>query len=95
VFIALQLVYAILNMAGAEQRQDDLFSTETIFAKGRNVLKGLKGVENVYTQHVPHLAQTLENLLKGRLKDTNYPFLESATIGPNQGLQRYVNFAAP
>lgn len=39
-------------------------------------MKGLKGVENVYTQHTPHLAQTIELLLRGRLRDTSYPFLE-------------------
>ncbi|KAF8158372.1 Sec1 family-domain-containing protein [Crassisporium funariophilum] len=81
-----RLVYVLLNVAGADQRQDDLFSTESLLAKGRSALKGLKGVENVYTQHTPHLSQTLENLFKGRLKDTSYPFLEGA--GVNAGLQR-------
>ena len=36
----------------------------------------MQGVENVYTQHSPHLSQTLDNLLKGRLRETSYPFLE-------------------
>ncbi|TFK40537.1 Sec1-like protein [Crucibulum laeve] len=81
-----KLVYVFLNIAGADQRQDDLFSTESLLAKGRSALKGLKGVENVYTQHTPHLSQTLENLFKGRLKEISYPFLDGA--GPNAGLQR-------
>ncbi|KAL9710999.1 vacuolar protein sorting-associated protein 45 [Leucoagaricus gongylophorus] len=81
-----RLVYVALNVAGADQRQDDLFSTESLYAMGRSALKGLKGVENVYTQHTPHLTQTVENLFRGRLKETSYPFLEAA--GPNQGLQR-------
>ncbi|KAL7280139.1 hypothetical protein ACG7TL_006557 [Trametes sanguinea] len=59
--------------AKANQRQEDLFSAEALFAKGRSALKGLKGVENVYMQHTPHLSQTLENLFKGRLKDTTHP----------------------
>uniref|UniRef100_A0A8H8CN73 Vacuolar protein sorting-associated protein 45 n=1 Tax=Psilocybe cubensis TaxID=181762 RepID=A0A8H8CN73_PSICU len=80
------LVYVLLNVAGADQRQDDLFSTESLLAKGRSALKGLKGVENVYTQHTPHLSQTLENLFKGRLRDTSYPFLDGS--GPNAALQR-------
>jgi hypothetical protein len=37
-----QLIYAVLNMSGADQRQDDLFSLENIFAKGRTALRGLK-----------------------------------------------------
>ncbi|KAJ7069672.1 Sec1 family-domain-containing protein [Mycena amicta] len=81
-----RLVYVFLNIAGADQRQDDLFSNESLFAKGRSALKGLKGVENVYTQHRPHLSQTLENLFKGRLKDASYPFVENP--GPNATLQR-------
>lgn len=90
-----RLVNVILNIAGADQRQDDLFSNETIFAKGRSALKGLKGVENVYTQHAPHLAQTIEHLLKGRLKDTSYPFLDpqpapsgSGTSTPSAAMQK-------
>ncbi|KAF9499001.1 vacuolar protein sorting-associated protein 45 [Pleurotus eryngii] len=81
-----KLVYVFMNVAGADQRQDDLFSTESLLAKGRSALKGLKGVENVYMQHSPHLSQTIENLLKGRLKETSHPFLESP--GPNASLQR-------
>ncbi|KIY68314.1 Sec1-like protein [Cylindrobasidium torrendii FP15055 ss-10] len=81
-----RLVYVLLNVAGTDQRQDDLFSTESLLALGRSALKGLKGVENVYMQHTPHLAQTLENVFKGRLKETSYPFVESP--GPNAGLQR-------
>ncbi|EGN98335.1 hypothetical protein SERLA73DRAFT_109778 [Serpula lacrymans var. lacrymans S7.3] len=81
-----RLVYVLLNISGSDQRQDDLFSTESLLAKGRSALKGLKGVENVYTQHTPHLSQTLENLFRDRLKDTSYPFLDGA--GPNASLQR-------
>ncbi|KAF5382591.1 hypothetical protein D9615_002921 [Tricholomella constricta] len=81
-----RLVYVFLNIAGADQRQDDLFSTESLLAKGRSALKGLKGVENVYTQHTPHLSQTLEHLFKGRMKEASYPFVEAP--GVNAGLQR-------
>ena len=75
-----------MNIAGSDQRQDDLFSTDSLLAMGRSALKGLKGIENVYMQHAPHLSQTLENLLKGKLRETNYPFIEGAGI--NAGLQR-------
>ncbi|KAF8501044.1 Sec1 family-domain-containing protein [Russula emetica] len=37
-----RLVYAILNIAGADHRQDDLYSTESLLALGRSALKGLK-----------------------------------------------------
>ncbi|RCI10954.1 hypothetical protein L249_5379 [Ophiocordyceps polyrhachis-furcata BCC 54312] len=55
----------------------DLFETAGIFSGASNRLKGLKGVENVYTQHVPLLESTLQNLIKGRLKEQQYPFIEA------------------
>ncbi|QRV86462.1 vacuolar protein sorting-associated protein 45 [Ceratobasidium sp. AG-Ba] len=81
------LVYVMLNIAGADQRQDDLFDNGNIFSRGKSALKGLKGVENVYTQHSPHLSETLENLLRGRLKEQSYPFIEGQAT-TNAGLQR-------
>lgn len=83
---AVQLVYVLMNIAGSDQRQDDLFSTDSLLAMGRSALKGLKGIENVYMQHAPHLSQTLENLFRGKLRETSYPFIEGAGI--NAGLQR-------
>ncbi|CAG8475057.1 3843_t:CDS:10 [Funneliformis mosseae] len=75
----ISLIGSMLTFAGSDQRQDDLFSNESLLSKGRNVFKGLKGVENVYTQHSPHLSQTLEFLIKGKLKETSYPFIDGST----------------
>ncbi|KAG9018126.1 vacuolar protein sorting-associated protein 45, partial [Tulasnella sp. 427] len=80
-----KLVNIVLNVAGADQRQDDLFSNENIFSRGKSALKGLKGVENVYTQHSPHLMDTLELLFKGRLRETSYPFLDAAAASSGLG----------
>lgn len=71
-----RLVYVILHYAGADERQDDLFANSNFFSRGKSALKGLKGVENVYTQHTPPLVETVEQLLKGRLRDGSYPFLD-------------------
>lgn len=54
----------------------DLFESTSFFSGARDRFKGLKGVENVYTQHSPRLEVTLQNLIKGRLKELQYPFLE-------------------
>lgn len=35
----------------------------------------LQGVENVYTQHQPLLFQIMESIVKGRLRDVDYPFI--------------------
>ncbi|KAI0121804.1 Sec1-like protein [Daldinia grandis] len=53
----------------------DIFEPGGIFS-GARAIKGLKGVENVYTQHSPHLETTLQNLIKGRLREQQYPFVE-------------------
>lgn len=54
----------------------DLFDSAGIFAGAGNRFKGLKGVENVYTQHTPLLETTLQNLIKGKLREQQYPFVE-------------------
>jgi len=37
-----RLVCVMLNFAGADIRQDDLFANESFFSKGKSALKGLK-----------------------------------------------------
>jgi vacuolar protein sorting-associated protein 45 len=73
----------MLNFAGAEQRQDDLFANENFFSRGKSAFKGLQGVENVYTQHTPHLVETIDSLVRGRLRESSYPFIEG-----QQGITR-------
>lgn len=87
-----RLVYVMLNFAGADVRQDDLFMNENFFSRGKSAIKGLKGVENVYTQHTPHLSQTLDLLLKGRLKESSYPFLEGDEAARSQRPQDIIVF---
>jgi vacuolar protein sorting-associated protein 45 len=53
----------------------DIFESGGIFS-GARAIKGLKGVENVYTQHSPHLEMTLQNMIKGRLREQQYPFVD-------------------
>ncbi|KAH9859852.1 hypothetical protein IAQ61_011634 [Plenodomus lingam] len=54
----------------------DLFQPGSFFGGARDRLKGLKGVENVYTQHSPRLETTLQDMIKGRLSQQVYPFVE-------------------
>ncbi|KAM3825097.1 vacuolar protein sorting-associated protein 45 isoform 2-T2 [Vipera latastei] len=49
--------------------------------KNRGVSERLrKGVENVYTQHQPLLHETLDQLIKGKLKDNQYPYLGPSSL---------------
>lgn len=54
----------------------DLFESASILSGARDRFRGLQGVENVYTQHSPRLEATLQNLIKARLKEQQYPFVE-------------------
>lgn len=59
----------------------DLFlqPAQNIFSEARSRFhRGLRGVENVYTQHTPRLAATLQDLIKARLGATAYPFVDGA-----------------
>lgn len=63
--------------AGSQHRQEPLYAVETgFFARAQTSLKGLKGVENMYTQHTPLLEKTLSSLIKGRLKRDTHPYMD-------------------
>lgn len=67
--------------AGISQRQEELFSSSDFFSRARSGFKGLKGVENVYTQHTPFLEKTLSSLTKGRLREATHPFIDPGDSG--------------
>lgn len=69
------LVQFLLKQAGVDKRTGDLFGNRDFLNIARNMARGLKGVENVYTQHQPLLFQTMESIIKGRLRDVDYPFV--------------------
>ncbi|XP_063482169.1 vacuolar protein sorting-associated protein 45 isoform X12 [Symphalangus syndactylus] len=75
-----KLVSAVVEYGGKRVRGSDLFSPKDAVAITKQFLKGLKGVENVYTQHQPFLHETLDHLIKGRLKESLYPYLGPSTL---------------
>ncbi|CAL5223597.1 g6136 [Coccomyxa viridis] len=76
----LGLVRTMLAHAGADKRVGDLFSNRSFSSRFATMAKqSLRGVENVYTQHTPLLLNTLEALVKGRLKDGDFPYIDRAS----------------
>ncbi|KAK3025986.1 hypothetical protein RJ639_042143 [Escallonia herrerae] len=69
------LVQFLLKQAGVDKRTGDLYGNRDLLNIARNMARGLKGVENVYTQHQPLLFQIMESITKGRLRDVDYPFV--------------------
>lgn len=67
--------------AGARRRRGDVFNNRTFLALAKSTVKrGLGGVENVYTQHEPLLARTLESVFRGRLSSDAFP-----VVGEEEG----------
>ena len=62
-------VNTLLRYAGARKRQNDLFGNKSAVEMTKRFIKGLKGVENVYTQHEPYIMQVIEQLNKGKLSE--------------------------
>ena len=76
----IKVVDALLKHAGSARRGGDLFGNKTLLsAVSRFVKSGLKGVENIYTQHKPLLSETLALIAGNKLKTTAYPYSDSAT----------------
>lgn len=69
------LVQFLLKQAGVDKRTGDLYGNRDLLNIARNMARGLKGVENVYTQHQPLLFQMMESISKGRLRDVDYPYV--------------------
>jgi hypothetical protein len=68
---------SLQSTTGTNGGLPELFQHGSIFSEARSRLsRGLRGVENVYTQHSPRLEATLQDLIKGRLSTTAYPFVD-------------------
>jgi vacuolar protein sorting-associated protein 45 len=69
------LIGLLLKHAGKDRRAPGLFGeNKSLFSKVLGAGKtGLTGVENVYTQHVPLLMETLGAALKGTLREATFP----------------------
>jgi len=72
------LLDQIVQYAGSHVRGSDLFGKQASFVERAKqaALSSFKGVENVYTQHKTHAAGVVDSLMKGKLKETSYPYVE-------------------
>jgi len=72
----IQSIHSLLLYAGSGKRIGDVFAEKTITNKFgfKTVFQGLKGVDNIYTQHKPLLRTVLESVRAGNLSHLDYPF---------------------
>ncbi|GAA6231438.1 vacuolar protein sorting-associated protein 45 [Lates japonicus] len=75
-----RMVQSVVEYGGKRVRGSDLIAPTDAVAITKQFFKGLKGVENVYTQHQPLLHDTLDQLIKGRLKDSQFPYLGASSL---------------
>ncbi|CAJ1365894.1 unnamed protein product [Effrenium voratum] len=83
--MGLGLIDLLLRHAGSQVRNSDLFQNKSFLQLAKSTLtNSFKGVENVYTQHKSHISTVVDSLMKGRLKETCYPYMQSkggTTVG--------------
>ena len=72
----IQLIDTILEYGGSAKRGGDLYGNNKglLGNLAKTLTKGINGVENVYTQHKPMLSEVLDGLIKGKLKEQQYPY---------------------
>merc|ERR1712070_791323 len=79
----ISLVDQILRYAGSHVRSGDLFQNKSFLAQAKSTIaRGLKDVENVYTQHKSLVSTIADSLMKGKLKEQTYPTVETARYSP-------------
>jgi vacuolar protein sorting-associated protein 45 len=72
----------MLQYAGETKRSVGLFSHGGLFHHfNKTLLSSVRGVENVYTQHVPALQYILESIAKNKIKESTFPSLISGGGG--------------
>jgi len=79
---SISTVTAMLKYAGAPQRSGTLFSGGLFKVFKKKLDRGIKGVENIYTEHKPMLKETLESILTNKLNPTEYPYAPGTKVAP-------------
>ena len=76
----LAMVDVMLRYGGVGARAGDLFSNKSTTAKlASSLRRGLRGVDNVYTQHEPAFKALVEDAAKGTLSKALFPSTGHAT----------------
>jgi len=68
----------MIKCCGNKVRTGDIFGQKNLWTGIKKVMdRGFTGVSNIFSQHKPLLEQILDNILKGKLLDSEYPFASS------------------
>nr|CAG4641574.1 EOG090X03QA [Eurycercus lamellatus] len=64
---------AVRYANSGESSSSSILTTKDVSKITEKIFKGLKGIENVFTQHTPVMKDIMDNLVKGRLSEEAYP----------------------
>uniref|UniRef100_A0A1I7ZMW8 Vacuolar protein sorting-associated protein 45 n=1 Tax=Steinernema glaseri TaxID=37863 RepID=A0A1I7ZMW8_9BILA len=83
-------IRTVQEYGGAANRQNDLFGNQSAMEITKRFIKGLKGVENIYTHHQPYLAQIVDQIARGKLPDGAYPYAGSVNRYLTSSCRSYI-----
>lgn len=71
------LVSVMLRYAGTQSRGPGLFGSDThlLGKMTKSILTSVQGVENVYSQHIPLVMETIQQIAKGKLSYKTHPIV--------------------
>jgi len=76
---SIALIGALKRYAGSTQRVGDLFSNKDLLSEWtKEIQRGLQGAQNIYTQHKPYLIEILQDVVRNRLKESDFPAMGGA-----------------
>ena len=81
------LIKVMLRYAGTKSRGPGLYREDhSALAKmTKSFMTSVQGVSNVYAQHVPLLMDTINAVVKGKLKTDTHPFVGGSYLRPPNG----------
>jgi len=82
----MQLLDVMLRYGGSGARGPGLYGEGTsgnnLMSKmTKNILTSVQGVSNVYSQHIPVVMDTIQQVMRGKLRTDAYPFISGSSNG--------------
>ena len=71
------LVNVLLRYGGTKSRGAGLYDVDLMAKMTKSIMTSVQGVQNVYSQHVPLIMDTIQSIVKGKLSTKTYPYVSN------------------